>query len=117
MTKKPSDNKHSSSSDPPEAAQLKSNLKKQKNIGADATDNSTNNDKMSNSVADNKKVHFNKFATVQMMGQNCKDYANMFCMRKVPLFESKIYKSCDNILEIQKCSIVDLFLTMSCGAD
>ena len=59
----------STMSDLPDPAQLKSNLKKQKNnIGSDVTDNSPNNDKVSNSAADNKKVHFNKFATVQMMG-------------------------------------------------
>ena len=58
----------SAMSDLPDPAQLKSNLKKQKNMGADVTDNSSNNDKVSNSVTDNKKVHFNKFATVQMMG-------------------------------------------------
>ena len=69
MAKK-SDTKLSASamSDLPDPALLKSNLKKQKNIGADVTDNSSNNDKVSNSAADNKKVHFNKFATVQMMG-------------------------------------------------
>ena len=46
----------------PDAAQLKSNLKKQRNIGSDLTTESPV------SVPDNKKVHFNKFATVQMMG-------------------------------------------------
>ena len=49
-------------SDLPDAAQLKSNLKKQRNIGSDLTTESPA------SVPDNKKVHFNKFATVQMMG-------------------------------------------------
>ena len=49
-------------SDLPDAAQLKSNLKKQRNIGSDLTAESPA------SVSDNKKVHFNKFATVQMMG-------------------------------------------------
>ena len=52
----------------PDAAQLKSNLKKQRNIGSDVTtDNPSSVDKLSNNT-DNKKVHFNKFATVQMMG-------------------------------------------------
>ena len=52
----------------PDAAQLKSNLKKQKNIGSDVTTDSPSSvDKLSNNT-DNKKVHFNKFATVQMMG-------------------------------------------------
>ena len=50
-------------SDLPDAAQLKSNLKKQKNIGSDLSTTES-----PASVPDNKKVHFNKFATVQMMG-------------------------------------------------
>ena len=69
MSKK-GDHKMSSSSmsDLPDAAQLKSNLKKQRNnIHTDVNENSTSIDKASNN-SDNKKVHFNKFATVQMMG-------------------------------------------------
>jgi len=68
MSKK-GDHKMSSSSmsDLPDAAQLKSNLKKQKHIHTDVNENSTSIEKTAHS-ADNKKVHFNKFATVQMMG-------------------------------------------------
>ena len=51
-------------SDLPDAAQLKSNLKKQRNIGSELS--TTESPPVS--VTDNKKVHFNKFATVQMMG-------------------------------------------------
>ena len=52
----------------PDAAQLKSNLKKQKVTGSElSTDTPASNEKFSNNT-DNKKVHFNKFATVQMMG-------------------------------------------------
>ena len=50
-------------SDLPDAAQLKSNLKKQRNIGSELSTTES-----PASVTDNKKVHFNKFATVQMMG-------------------------------------------------
>ena len=60
MSKK-GEQKMCSTSDLPDAAHLKSNLKKQKNIGSDLTTESPT------SVPDNKKVHFNKFATVQMM--------------------------------------------------
>ena len=60
MSKK-GEQKMCSTSDLPHAAHLKSNLKKQRNIGSDLTTESPV------SVPDNKKVHFNKFATVQMM--------------------------------------------------
>ena len=54
----------STANDLPEIA-LKSNLKKQKNMPPDFKDIS--HERNSNNPAD-KKVHFNKFATVQMMG-------------------------------------------------
>jgi len=70
MSKK-GDHKMSSSSmsDLPDAAQLKSNLKKQRNIHTDVNENSTREiEKQSNNSDKKAKVHFNKFATVQMMG-------------------------------------------------
>ena len=77
-SKKPDHHKMSSCSmsDLPEASQsaLKSNLKKHRNQATgDVTDgtnpgpNTTNIEKVMGAT-DNKKVHFNKFATVQMMG-------------------------------------------------
>ena len=49
--------------------QLKSNLKKQKQQGLDTSvvDSGPSSASVSQ-ASDNKKVHFNKFATVQMMG-------------------------------------------------
>ena len=60
-----------SMSDMPDAAHLKSNLKKQKNnnIHPDQAEQPNQTEKVTNNNnSDNKKVHFNKFATVQMMG-------------------------------------------------
>ena len=51
--------------------QLKSNLKKQKQQGVDTSVPDSSGPSSAASVSqasDNKKVHFNKFATVQMMG-------------------------------------------------
>lgn len=55
----------SGGTDQPEIA-LKSNLKKQKNIAPDIREVPHN--RHNSGREDNKKVHFNKFATVQMMG-------------------------------------------------
>lgn len=58
--------------DLPDAAALKSNLKKQRNVPASmavatATPVQQIHQPSPNTSSDNKKVHFNKFATVQMM--------------------------------------------------
>ena len=69
MSKKNSDPKMAIIPDSLDATCLKSNLKKQKSNG-DLEDESFSPDKnklFSTTMADNKKVHFNKFATVQMM--------------------------------------------------
>ena len=63
---------HTTIPDAAEAASLKSNLKKQKSNGfgdeSEPSNTSMEKGKMVvTSAVDNKKVHFNKFATVQMM--------------------------------------------------